>query len=149
MSIESNLLDWWKSSSVVTGLVTGGLWRDDAPELNTDDTTVEMPYARLSVLAETPAAVLTRTPGESREYLEEQLLQVDIFANDPSVAKKAMTAARDLLDRWETTFEYPDIFIGIDRTNAALLKDPNEEDGENVWHVVLEYLLTVQRETNG
>ena len=149
MSLESNLKAWWDSSGPVTGLVTGGLWRDEVPELNASDVPVEMPFARFSILAETPTIIQTRTPNEAREYLEEQLLQVDIFATDPAVAKKAREVAKDLIDKWQPILEPPDVFISVDRSNAALLKETDEQDGSNVWHAVLEYVVTVQRETNG
>jgi hypothetical protein len=149
VSIESNLSDWWNSSGEVTGIVTGGLWRDEVPEKNASDVAIEMPFARFAVIAESPTAIQTKTEGESREYLEEQLIQLDIFAKDPATAKRSRDAARDLLDKWNPTLEPPDIFIGIDRTNSLLLKETDEQDGENVWHAVLEYVVTVQRESHG
>lgn len=149
MSIESSLLDWWNASHPVTEIVTGGLWRDEVPEKNEHDEPINMPFARFAILAETPTEILTKTPGESREYLEEQLVQVDIFATSPTTAKMAREAAKNLLDKWVPVVQPPDVFVSIDRTNAALLKDPEEQDGENVWHAMLEYVVTLQRETNG
>lgn len=149
MSVESSLMDWWNSSSIVTGLVTGGLWREAEPELGEDQEPVEMPFARFEIISETPTEEMTRTPNAPRDYLEDQTLQVDIFAHDPLVAKQARDAARDLLDRWQPVLQLPDIFMSITRSNAWLVKDPVEDDGVTVWHAGLEYVVTLERKKNG
>lgn len=149
MSVESSLLQMWNGNAPISDIVTGGLWRDEIPEIDEDATAIEMPFARFTILSETPTEEMTKGQNELRDYLEEQALQVDIFAHSPSVAKTARDVAKDLLDRWQPVLQLPDIFISITRSNAWLIQDPDEDDGASVWHAGLEYVVTVQRGKNG
>jgi hypothetical protein len=149
MSVESRLMSYWNSSRPVTELVTGGLWRDEIPENGTNGSPVEMPFARFTILSEVESARETKPDRQQRQHLEEQLLQIDIFARDPLTAKRARDRAKELIDGWEPVLNPPDIFLSIDRTNAFLFQDPDEDDGASVWHAGLEYIVTLQRSKNG
>lgn len=150
MSLESNLQQCWNGNGVLSGLVTGGLWRDEIPEKDEDDNEINMPFARFQIVSETPVGRVTKgSPTEQRDYLIEQLIQFDIFARDPLVAKRARDAAGNLLDGFNPTLIPPEIFISIDPQNAWLIQDPDEDEGVTVWHAGLEYTVTLQRSRNG